>query len=337
LAPTGERGTNSVRLCLAGLALTLAGCPQLFQDDFATVRPARDVVLADAGIFLQNAGRAASVGGGGGNAAGGTATEPDAAGAGAGGAGGSAADASSGGSADTTLVARDPPDAVVALGEALAHRYRFEGTGTSAIDGIAAANGALAGTTLSGLGYVSLSTGSFVNLPNGLLSASNDRTIETWVVWNGGAIYQRIFDLGSSDGGEDARGVGASYVSLTPDAGQGVLQVLVTTSGLSALQQFSAASALPVGTLTHVAVVIDSATNSLALYVAGQLDTTFPLTTRLSEINDVNDWLGQAQVSVHPALNGQIHEFRIYDQALSAAQLALSFQLGPDTTELRGF
>ena len=51
-------------------------------------------------------------------------------------------------------------------------------------------------------------------------------------------------------------------------------------------------------------------------------------------INDINDWLGASQISVHPFLNAQIHEFRIYGAALSEELIALSFELGPDASEL---
>jgi hypothetical protein len=51
---------------------------------------------------------------------------------------------------------------------------------------------------------------------------------------------------------------------------------------------------------------------------------------RLSEISDVNSWLGLAQYETDPGLNADLLEFRLYDQALSAAEVALSFELGPD-------
>jgi hypothetical protein len=45
----------------------------------------------------------------------------------------------------------------------------------------------------------------------------------------------------------------------------------------------------------------------------------------------VNDWLGRSQFSPDPFFNGSINEFRIYDQALSGAEVAASFAAGPDT------
>ncbi|HKO92500.1 MAG TPA: LamG domain-containing protein [Polyangiaceae bacterium] len=198
------------------------------------------------------------------------------------------------------------------------------------------ATGAIIATTLTGQGYVALSNGAFVNLPNGLLSESNDRTLETWIVWNGGAAQQRIFDFGSSTEGEGVRGNGQSFLSLSPDVGWGVVSIAYSLTGISGLTFLRGASALPTGRLTHLAVVIDSQTDKLALYVDGQLDASATMTLRLSQINDVNDWLGISQIATVPNLDARIHELRIYGTALSDELLALSFELGPDTNDLGG-
>jgi hypothetical protein len=44
----------------------------------------------------------------------------------------------------------------------------------------------------------------------------------------------------------------------------------------------------------------------------------------------VNDWLGRSQWSPDPFFHGTINEIRIYDAALSPAQVAGNFARGPD-------
>jgi hypothetical protein len=44
----------------------------------------------------------------------------------------------------------------------------------------------------------------------------------------------------------------------------------------------------------------------------------------------VNLWIGRSQFAVDPNLDADVTEFRVYDAALGADQLALSHQLGPD-------
>ena len=317
----------------AASCFLLLGCPQLLSDDFDVVSAADRSQPSDSGLPPPPSGQggtpATASAGAGGSAAGGQGGGGN--GEDAGGQG-SAAGASTGGTSGSAGASGAGP--LESLRAALAHRYSFEGTGTSALDGAGTAHGVIQATTLTGSGYLSLSGGSFVNLPNGLLSESNDRTLEAWVVWNGGAAQQRIFDFGSSTAGEDGRGNGASFLFLSPDTGSGVLCVGYSLTGISGFTFMLGQSGLPTGTLRHVAVVVDSQANTLALYVAGQRDASTTMTTRMSQINDVNDWLGVSQISAQPFLDGQIHEFRIYRAALSAELLALSFELGPDTSEL---
>lgn len=49
----------------------------------------------------------------------------------------------------------------------------------------------------------------------------------------------------------------------------------------------------------------------------------------LAALNDVNNWLGRSNYLVDPPLSAVLVEFRIYSQALTAAQLAASFGAGP--------
>jgi hypothetical protein len=57
-------------------------------------------------------------------------------------------------------------------------------------------------------------------------------------------------------------------------------------------------------------------------------------TGQLSQISDVNNWLGRSQYSNDPELNATFDEFRIYDVALTAAQIQTSATAGPDATFL---
>ena len=44
----------------------------------------------------------------------------------------------------------------------------------------------------------------------------------------------------------------------------------------------------------------------------------------------MNDWLGRSQFAADAALNASIDELRVYDQALSSAEIEKSMQAGPD-------
>src|SRR5207302_757809 len=90
-------------------------------------------------------------------------------------------------------------------------------------DSVGQADGSiLAGAALTGTGLVNLpGNGGYVNLPNGLASALTNATFETWVTWNGGGNWQRIFDAGNNSNGEDNQGTGLTYVMMTPRSAAG--------------------------------------------------------------------------------------------------------------------
>lgn len=58
-------------------------------------------------------------------------------------------------------------------------------------------------------------------------------------------------------------------------------------------------AALPTGTLTHLALVVDDQ-SVLKLYVDGVLQNSVASTRALSDLNDTNNWLGRSQFSVDP-------------------------------------
>ena len=81
--------------------------------------------------------------------------------------------------------------------------------------------------------------------------------------------------------------------------------------------------------LEHVAVVIDDAADTMRLYWGGVEVSAVALTNGLASLNDINNWLGRSNFQPDPPLFGAMIEFRIYDQALSAAQISTSYQAGP--------
>lgn len=180
-------------------------------------------------------------------------------------------------------------------------RYDFEGGGKIASDRVGSAHGTVEGfasqTELNDKGVLALlGNGSYVNLPNFLISKLANVSIETWVSWNGGKPWQRIFDFGGSNAAspEDNPLDGKDYLFLsasTPaDRGGGSrFGFSLTGSGGES-----------------------------------------PFTDPLSSINDVNVWLGRSQYVNDPAFSGTFYEFRIYDDALTAQQIAISYVGGPD-------
>jgi hypothetical protein len=308
----------------------------------------------------------AGAAGAGGTTTAGTTSGGSAGAGGAGGRGGSGgSSAGSGGSGGTAVkddCPNDPaktapgtcgcgfPDADTAqlasctgLKTALVHRYDFEGTGTVVTDRVGTSHGSVKGgasvSQVDGKGAVVLAggaAGSYVDLPNGVLSALTNATLEAWVTWGGGAAWQRIFDFGDSTNAtpEDNPANGKSYLFLTPttDAGaSGVMRAVYSlTGGAVAAETRLNASVAMAQVLTHVALVVDSTGGELILYMDGKSVGEQAYAGDLGSINDVNCWLGRSQYSADPEMTGTFHDFRVYNAALSPLQIATSFAGGAD-------
>lgn len=235
----------------------------------------------------------------------------------------------------------EPPEPPSPLVTSLIHRYSFDGSGSLALDSKGAAHGQLVGVQLDGSGSLPLAgerSGQYVNLPNGIVSGLDNATFEAWLTWQGGGPWQRIFDFGSSNAGEDTAGsTGIRYLFLTTASTTDglrdlppALRVAYSQNGVADEDICQGTEAFPIGMPTHVAVVIDHDQRLMVLYQAGQLVAQCSLTRRLSAIDDVNDWLGHSNFAADADLGASYDEFRVYSAALSAEQIADSFAAGPD-------
>jgi hypothetical protein len=233
----------------------------------------------------------------------------------------------------------------VACGElraALRNLYTFGGQGIEIRDTRGDAHGTLlqfpeTSTPLTAVQFNGRLTldgqGSYVELPPGLISNLSDATFEAWVTWRGGDAWARIFDFGNN-GGTPVNGV--TYLFLTtsrPD--NGGMRLAYSVAGPQEETFVDGVDALPIhigpddNTPDQVAAVVDRTNGSTRLYANGVEIASTPQPVDLGAINDVNNWLGRSNYFVDPPLSALFVEFRIYSQALTAAQINASFQAGP--------
>jgi len=295
--------------------------------------------MGTAGNAQAGTGGSAAVGGSGGNGGNGGNGGASGGRAGAGGAGGA-------GGTPTDDCPNDPQktepgacgcgvsELCAALETGLAHRYSFSGANTTATDSIGNAHGTIVGVAAAA-GKVTFNgtDDDYVDLPNGIVSSLSNASFEVWFTWGGGPVWQRIFDFGSNSAGEGNRGTGLTYLYITPsegDAGNALRTSFSLNSNGDGDETTTRASApLPTGSVQHIVLVVDDTGNQLRLYLNATQVGSVAYNGVLSGINDVNVWLGRSNWN-DPPLNGAIDEFRIYDVALSAAQVTASKDFGPD-------
>ncbi|WP_428305734.1 LamG domain-containing protein [Lacipirellula sp.] len=186
--------------------------------------------------------------------------------------------------------------------------------------------------------------GAYVDLPNGVFSSAmtsgaGAATLEIWATPQENRNWARLVDFGTSNGGENTSGgAGASaYVLMTAQQSiNGQASASVHSSG--GVENFAHSGApLATGVKSHMVAVFDHTNitagpnGTLTLYVNNGTPVTAAIPTGidLTQLNDNNNWLGRAQWP-DPLFDGLIDEFRIYDNALTAAQVAASFAAGPE-------
>ena len=209
----------------------------------------------------------------------------------------------------------------------MVHRYSFDGTGAVATDSISGDDGQLIGTMLNGDGTVTMTGDSrqYVDLPNGIISALTDVTIVTWVTWEDGAAYQRIFDFGSSTTatGEGLGSTGRSYMAVIPKTGfeDQAKPGLGGEIKVPGFPTVTLASTENMKNRTAQVSFVFRGGVSASLFIEDRLLATQATAITPADINDVNNWVGQSQYEDNPFYQGGYQEFRIYDVALDACQL----------------
>ena len=230
---------------------------------------------------------------------------------------------------------------------ALQHKYSFdepfaadfEILGLETADSVGGQHATVWGGTLQGDGTVwlqSVFNTEYVELPNGILSQYGAVTVEAWFTPIEDPLsWSRIFSFGNSNQGElgpfDRPGsAGAGQVFFTIDRGgnnpiySADLNWGGNQSGIVPVFQHG------YDALTHIALTFNPGENQVAIYVDGIPYGTAAAPQLLGDLNDVNNWIGRSQWSGDAFMNGTVDEFRIYEGALTAAEVAANVGAGPD-------
>jgi hypothetical protein len=141
-------------------------------------------------------------------------------------------------------------------------------------------------------------------------------TVTAWVKWGGGASNQPAWFFGASPD---------RCMFLTPDDGEGHLKYVIRSN---TLEQALAATALPPGVWTHVAVTLSNGLTG-RLYVNGTNVQTGAITLRPDGLNAPNvgtavqhNYLARGADSTRPYFSGALDGVRIYTGPLTDAEIA---------------
>jgi uncharacterized repeat protein (TIGR03806 family) len=196
----------------------------------------------------------------------------------------------------------------------------------------------------------------YIDLPNGLISSKTNLTVEVWAAPEGDMPYGRVFDFGRcTDAG--THGPGAAPGEIVDINGQGSIPGETSAEDTLYLT-FQAAddpdaqrmdakvdgidqpglhhdSALETneGTLYHYVMTFEDTVDGgvVTWYRDGSEVYSSEVSFHLSELEDVNNWLGRSQWTTDWNANASFSEFRIWDNALTPAEISNNYAAGPDS------
>ena len=207
--------------------------------------------------------------------------------------------------------------------ETLVAQYSFENNLEDATQNILDAVDVAASysTSVKKVGESSLTlngTTAHLSLPAGVV-CSKEMTIATWVYSTSSSNWQRIFDFGNGQ---------EQYMFLTPTNGS-QMRFVMKNGGE---EEILSTTTLGRNAWHHVAVTIGN--TEVALYVDGKVvASSTSMTIRPMDINPVRNYIGRSQFVSDPRFKGNIDDFRIYNCALSAENIAKIYN-GEDPTDI---
>lgn len=162
----------------------------------------------------------------------------------------------------------------------------------------------------------------YLELPSDVAN-SDDITLATWVFWDGGSAWQRIFDFGVDTN---------SYMFLTPSDSAGMMAFAITT-GSNSEEESLVTSAPPTNQWVHVAITLRG--NTAKLYIDGELRVAGHIFANPSDLftsgTPQRNFIGNSQWP-DPLFSGAIDDFRLYDYALEEAEVANLYAAGSTAT-----
>ncbi|GAB6011312.1 LamG-like jellyroll fold domain-containing protein [Viscerimonas tarda] len=175
------------------------------------------------------------------------------------------------------------------------------------------------------------SSNAYASLPAGLLTTVKSFTVSLWVNLNTAGTWTRLFDFGTGE---------SYYLFLSAKNSSGALRFAIKNGASE--QTVDGTTTLPLNQWVHIAVTLDwndaSAIGVAKLYVNGILEgTNSTITINPSMLPSTNqNYIGKSQYS-DPYLKGIVDEFRIYNQALNAEQIAQLKNMGNQTITFEPF
>lgn len=214
----------------------------------------------------------------------------------------------------------------------LVHRYSFlDAPGsTNAADSVGGTNwngAVIGGGTFTGTNLQLLGSGpQYVQLPSGILSNYPAVSVDMWCVFPDAApVNCMLWAFGNTD----ATGAGENYIFCAPQGGR--IAIAGVDPGYDGEEGCTGAGNFTTNATTvHLTAVFDPPSGVESWYTNGVLvSQNTGINIPMSYVNDVTNFICHSLYTGDPHEDLNLTEFRIYNGALSSADVALNQSFGP--------
>jgi len=173
----------------------------------------------------------------------------------------------------------------------------------------------------------------YVRIPPEMFRNVTEITIAAWVNITTEQTWARVLDVGVTPPSYLFRNTptGTKYMNLVPHSGANNRVFAITTNGYDNEQRLTAAP-VPTNTWTHLAVVLGAGGEG-RLYINGtEVLASSTLTLRPQNLGTIDyAFIGKSCFDADPYLDAIVDGFRVYNRALSAAEIQALYQytIGP--------
>jgi hypothetical protein len=207
----------------------------------------------------------------------------------------------------------------------------------------------LPGTTTSGT--VEAGIAAYLDLPNGVASSKTHLSVEIWAAPVSAQFYQPLFDFGRMNHAGDGAGAAGEWTGTTgavppgSETSDGIALLINRDNNLNTQRQGSRINggaplyldsnlATTAGTTYHYVFTFQDTVGggTVSWYRNGVLVVSGNVAFHLSEIEDVNNWFGRSQWNILSNANVAYDEVRLYNHALTPAEITASFAAGADAS-----
>ncbi|NLY43118.1 MAG: family 43 glycosylhydrolase [Clostridiaceae bacterium] len=158
----------------------------------------------------------------------------------------------------------------------------------------------------------------YVEIPNGIMAGLNNVTISSFINYSAAVTNQFFYGFGPDN---------QRYIFVSPNHWSGGLAGAITTGSYNAEARINYSDGLKIGEWTHVTLVVSGDTQEIILYINGvEVSRRGDVTIKPSDVHDPSKsyggYIGRSLYSGDPFFGGIVDDFRVYNRALSAAEVA---------------